>query len=138
MFNNGGMVMSAAERIDGNHLVKDGFLLSMAGLAGIALGSVAENLGGFLGTIGMAVCTLVLLAYVVGLVILYSRAGVWKFIGSLAVKGLLFPWRVTRIIVFSWVFFFIWAAISMCLVWAVFMVALAAPWLLLLLARRFA
>ena len=137
MLNNGGMAMSAAERIDGNHLVKKGFLLSLAGLAGVFLTTALENIGGFFGSIGVAAGMVVVLGYLAGVVILYSRAGVWKFIGVLAVKGAVFPWRVTRIIVFSWVFFFVWASISICLVWLVMMIAVGAPWLLLLLAKHF-
>lgn len=138
MLNNGGMAMSAAERIDGNHLVKKGFLLSLAGLAGVFLTTALENIGGFFGSIGVAAGMVVVLGYLAGVVILYSRAGVWKFIAALTVKGLLFPWRITRIIVFSWVFFFVWAAISMCLAWLVIMTSLTAPWLILLLARQMA
>lgn len=93
--------------------------------------------GGILQWIGSALGLALFLAYLVGLAVLYSKAGVWKFIGVLAVKGAVFPWRVTRIIVFSWVFFFVWASISICLVWLVMMIAVGAPWLLLLLAKHF-
>ena len=137
MSNNSGMGMSAADRIDGNGLVMRGFQLSLVGLAGITLGVASENAWGILQGIGSALGLGLFLAYLVGLAVLYSRAGVWKFIGVLAVKGAVFPWRVTRIIVFSWVFFFVWASISICLVWLVMMIAVGAPWLLLLLAKHF-
>ena len=137
MSNNSGMGMSAADRIGGNGGERIGFELCRVGLAGITLGVAAENAWGILQWIGSALGLGLFLAYLVGLAVLYSRAGVWKFIGVLAVKGAVFPWRVTRIIVFSWVFFFVWASISICLVWLVMMIAVGAPWLLLLLAKHF-
>lgn len=131
--------MSVAERIDGQHLVVKGFVLCGAAVVGIMLGAMAdETSSAILSGIGTTGFVVLMLGYLVGLVVLYTKAGIWGLLGRLSLKALAYPWRVTKIIVLSWAFFYIWAAFSLILFGAVFYTALLAPWLTCLLAKRFA